>query len=85
VTTATKILEVVAKLIDDLAPAAKDPAKRGAAEVAALAIRTVARLLEDRTPEQAIEVLERIRDHGAQPITRAELDDQVDKALGRTP
>jgi hypothetical protein len=60
-----------------------DEELRMGAGIAAVLVREVARLLEDRTPDEALAILISIRDHGAQPITKEELDAQVADAVAK--
>jgi hypothetical protein len=46
-------------------------------------LRAVVRVLEDRTPEEALAILEWVRDHGTVPITAGELDAQVKATLDK--
>jgi hypothetical protein len=78
---AADVLQAVAVGLDALDAGTADPAVSIGAKGAAVAVRALAALLDDRTPEEAVALLEQIRDHGARPITAAELDAQVEKAL----
>lgn len=75
------ILDSVAVGLDAADAAIEDPAISAATKGAALVVRTVAALLKDRTPEEAVAILEHIRDNGTAPITAGELASQVDKAV----
>lgn len=84
--TAIAIVEGFAQAADVVARAGQaegNAALHAGAGVAGVILREVARLLEDRTPDEALAILISIRDHGAQPITKEELDAQVAAAVAK--
>lgn len=46
-------------------------------------LRVAADILTDRTPEEAVALLEMIKAHGAKPVTASELDAQVQATLDK--
>lgn len=79
--TARNIIQGFAVAAQSIGNASDDPRVSIPARGAALILRTVARLLERRSPEEVERVLNRILADGAQPIGQAELDEQVDTIL----
>lgn len=77
------ILNAVALGIEATDTAIEDPKASAVAKGAAAVVRLVAALTEGRTPEQAIAILEHIRDHGTLPISSTELDAQVKAAMDK--
>lgn len=82
-TTASKLIISAADGFDALDRVVADTAVSAALSGASALLRGVAGLLEDRTPEEAIAVLELLKVNGTQPVSQGELDDQVKKTLDR--
>lgn len=82
-TTVSDILDTVAIGLDAADAAITDPKASAVTKGAAVLVRLLAGISKDRTPEEAIAILERIRDHGTTGITKAELDAQVAEALDK--
>ena len=80
-TAIIKIIEGFADALDVLDKATTDTLASATLAGSATLLRGVARLLEDRTPEEALAVLQRVRDAGVGPLTPAELDSQVEATL----
>lgn len=75
------ILTAVAVGLDAATPDVKiSLAAKGAATV----VRLLASITTERSPEEVISILEQILEHGAKPISQAELDAQVDAAVAKT-
>lgn len=79
------ILEGVAVGIEATASAISKPgdATNTAMRGAATLVRAAASILSNRSPAEAIAILEHVRDHGAKPITDAELDAQTKSIIAR--
>jgi hypothetical protein len=77
------ILDAVAVGLDAIDAATDNVKVSVAAKGAATIVRLLAAITKDRTPEEAIAILEEIRDHGAKPIAQSELDAQIDAAIAK--
>lgn len=77
------VLSSVAVGLDATDAAIADPTASAVIKGAAIVVRLAAAIATDRTPEEAIAILEHIRDHGALPISAAELDGQVKAAVNK--
>lgn len=77
------ILNSVAIGLDAADAAITDPAGSAVTKGAAILVRLAAAIATDRTPEEAIVLLEHVRDHGTLPISAAELDAQVKAAVDK--
>ncbi len=75
------ILEAVAVGLDAIDKSTHDPALLAAVKAASVTVRLIANIAEKRTPEEAIAILERVRDHGVGPIGSDELDEQLRSAI----
>lgn len=77
------ILNVVANGLDASVAAISDPTGKAVAKGAAIVVRLAAEIAAGRSTEEAIAILEHIRDHGTLPISSAELDAQVKAAVDK--
>lgn len=82
-TSISSILMAVAVGLDAIDAATADAKISIAAKGAATVVRLLAAITEKRSPEEAIAILEQVRDHGAKPISQAELDAQINAALAK--
>lgn len=81
--TVSEVLNATATGLDATASALSDPIEKAATAGAAVVVRMIASIVSDRTAEESIAILERIRDHGVQPIGQAELDAQTKEVIDR--
>lgn len=77
------ILNAIATGLEASDNAISDPTVSAVFKGAATLVRLAAAISTDRTPEEALAILEHIRDHGTLPISSPELDAQVKAAVDK--
>ena len=80
-TTLQDIMAGLAIGAQAIAGGASDPKVRTGARAAAGILLLVTRIMDDRTPEESIEILAKIAKEGVGPIDSKELDEQVAKVV----
>lgn len=71
------ILQALAIGLEAVDKSTEDPTISAATRGAAVIIRALVTITTDRTVEESIKLLEKIRDEGAKPVSQLELDAQL--------
>lgn len=81
--TTTTVLNHIVVGLEAADAVISDPKVSAVTKGAATLVRLIAAITEDRSTEEAIAILERVRDHGTSPITSTELDAQLAATLAK--